>query len=130
MTAKAAGAVAAMLCMVVTPLKAAPIRPVPPWQELEADYARDHGVGGAQAEMLRAIPIGTPLSQAHAMLAEAGADCRPDRPARGMERCLVHRYSLADGAADDVRWTIRLGMASGAVSSISLDRYVDRHGPG
>lgn len=120
--------VAAMLCAVATPLMAQSAQIAPKWQVLEADYARDHGIAGAQAEMLRAIPVGTPVTQAHARLIDAGAECRPARHSPGAERCLIHQYSLADGAADDVRWTVHLGTASGNVSSIALDRDVDRHG--
>jgi hypothetical protein len=121
-------AIAVTLCVGVAPLAAAPIHGVPNWPDLESDYARDHNVAGAQQQMAGAIPVGIPVSSAIVALNGAGAECRPDRHAQDAQRCLIHQYSLADGAADDVRWTIHLGTAAGQVSSIALDRDVDRHG--
>jgi hypothetical protein len=102
--------------------------PVPGFQDLESAYAGDATLGAARQSLAAAIPAGTPVADARGALTGAGATCKPQRHATNVERCLIHQYSLADGAADDVRWTILLNEAAGRVDTVSLDRSVDRHG--
>ena len=113
---------------IVLPAAARADTPVPGWQDLETAYAHDGNVDGAQRQFNAAIPAGSPTPRAVAALGTVGAACKPVRSGQAAERCLIHQYSLADGAADDVRWTVLLHTTAGNVSSISLQRYVDRHG--
>jgi hypothetical protein len=115
-------------CVASAPAVAQSKLDVPNWQELEDYYAGDGSVHGAQERVTRAIPPGTPTRQAVAALEKAGATCKFKARSQTPERCLIHQYSLADGAADDIRWTVFLGTKAGDVSAISLERYVDRHG--
>lgn len=78
--------------------------------------------------LAEALPAGTSMQHARAALIQAGASCRTAHGTPGVEHCLIHQYSLADGAADDVRWTILLQDQDGRLGNVSLDRYVDRHG--
>lgn len=100
----------------------------PSFQELESAYAEDATLAIAKQSVAAAIPPGTPVANARDALSGAGAECRPKRHQANVERCLIHQYSLADGAADDIRWTILLNEDGGRVDAVSLDRYVDRHG--
>ena len=109
----------------------------PSFWDLESSYPRDTRLNKAQnaAQMDQAkrivsesVPAGTPLAIAEARLRDGGADCRANRRAIGVVKCLYHQYDLSDGAADDIRWTITLRSAGDAVSDISVDRYVDRKG--
>lgn len=99
--------------------------PLPGWQQLEALHQKDGGTEAARRDIATDIPRGTPLEAARRALVAAGARCR-HKP--GIEHCLIHRYSLADGAADDVRWTVTLRTSRGVVEAIKVDRSVDRHG--
>ncbi len=102
--------------------------PVPDFQTLESEYAQDASLNLSRKALLSAIPSGTSFDAAQRALSEAGAQCKPSRRGLGEKRCLVHQYSLADGAADDIRWTILLKGNAGLVSDLSVSRYVDRHG--
>ncbi|WP_454886716.1 hypothetical protein [Sphingomonas oryzagri] len=102
--------------------------PLPDWQQLERYHQQDKGTAIAQRRITAAIPAGTPVEAARAMLLADGASCRPERHRPGTETCLIHQYSLLDGAADDVRWTLTLMEDQGRVSDIVVDRSVDRHG--
>jgi hypothetical protein len=100
----------------------------PGFQDLESAYAQDATLSTARQSVAAAIPPGTPVANARDALSGAGAECKPKRHQANVERCLIHQYSLADGAADDIRWTILLNEDAGRVDAVSLDRYVDRHG--
>lgn len=102
--------------------------PVPDWRHLEMAHEQDGGVQTARARMLAALPIGSSMDTALRSLSTVGATCKPRRGAPDVQRCLIHQYSLLDGAADDVRWTVVISAAKGRVDSLRLDRYVDRHG--
>ncbi|MBA2936526.1 hypothetical protein HZF05_20790 [Sphingomonas sp. CGMCC 1.13654] len=102
--------------------------PLPDWQQLESYHHQDNGTGLAQRSILAALPPGTPILTARATLIADGATCRQPRNRQGIEKCLIHQYSLLDGAADDVRWTLTLKEERGQISSILVNRYVDRHG--
>lgn len=119
----------ALLCATASPVLAQASSTVPSWQDLEEDYARDGTIVGAQSQLTMAIPSGTSEQRAVSELGQVGATCKPKHHAQNVERCLIHQYSLADGAADDIRWTVSLNTVAGRVDTISLDRYVDRHGP-
>jgi hypothetical protein len=110
------------------PLHAQTDVPVPSFRALEDLYRQDPSLSANRAALARALPIGTPLDAATAKLTGAGAECRPWRKRRDATRCLIHRYSFADRAADDVRWTIALTAPGGRLSGMTVDRYVDRHG--
>jgi hypothetical protein len=99
----------------------------PDWQQLEQAY-QDGGTGGARHQILAAIPLGTPMDVALRSLATVGATCKSHRGDPVVKRCLIHQYSLRDGAADDIRWTITISAPQGRIESLQLDRYVDRHG--
>jgi hypothetical protein len=114
------------LLLVASPALAA--APVPGFQDLESAYAGDATLGTARQSLAAAIPAGTPVADARGALADAGATCKPQHRGGTVERCLIHQYSLADGAADDIRWTILLNEAAGRVDTVSLNRSVDRHG--
>jgi len=102
--------------------------PLPDWQQLESYHQQDNGTGMAQRSVLAALPPGTSAEAARAALIADGATCRRPRNKPGVETCLIHQYSLLDGAADDVRWTLTIREDRGQVASILLDRSVDRHG--
>ncbi|PXA84850.1 hypothetical protein DMC47_39550 [Nostoc sp. 3335mG] len=118
------GACGALLMAGTATAQASP----PDWQQLEQAHQQDGGTEGARHEMLAAMPLGTPIDAALRSLTTVGATCKPLRSDPTMRRCLIHQYSLLDGAADDVRWTITLAAPQGRIESLRLDRYVDRHG--
>ncbi len=109
----------------------------PSFWDLESRYPHDTRLGkaqdAAQMDLARAtlelsVPVGTPIAAAEAELQRAGANCRTDRHATGVVKCLYHQYDLGDGAADDIRWTVAFRVAADDVADVSVDRYVDRHG--
>lgn len=102
--------------------------PVPDFRTLEMEYAQDASLTLSRKALSAAIPAGTPRDAAEKALSDAGAQCKPSRRSPDESRCLLHRYSLADGAADDIRWTILLKVNAGLVNDLSVSRYVDRHG--
>lgn len=102
--------------------------PLPDWQQLESDHQQDNGTGMARRDILSALPPGTSAATARSALIADGATCRQRRDRPGVETCLIHQYSLLDGAADDVRWTLTVMEDQGRISSILVDRSVDRHG--
>lgn len=102
--------------------------PLPDWQQLELAHQQDGGTQAARAQLLAALPIGGSLDNAVRSLSTVGATCKPRRHEPDAERCLIHQYSLLDGAADDVRWTISISASQGRIMDMQLDRYVDRHG--
>lgn len=102
--------------------------PLPDWQQLESYHQQDNGTGMAQRSILAALPPRTSAEAAHAALIADGATCKQRRNRPGVETCLIHQYSLLDGAADDVRWTLTLKEDRGQISSILVGRNVDRHG--
>ena len=102
--------------------------PVPGFSELEAQYSHDASLSSARGELAAAIPAGTPVRSAEQSLTNAGAECREKRKTPNVVRCLIHQYSFADRAADDIRWTISLDVFDDSVTGFKLDRYVDRHG--
>ncbi len=75
-----------------------------------------------------AIPAGTSLATAEAVLSDAGAKCRPSRHETDTIRCLYREMSAADESFDDIRWTTHLRTAGGLVTNLTVDRTVDRHG--
>jgi len=102
--------------------------PFPDWQQLELAHKRDGGTEAARLQMLAALPIGSPLDPALRSLATVGATCKSRRHEPDVKHCLIHQYSLLDGAADDIRWTITISASRGRIESLRLGRYVDRHG--
>jgi len=107
---------------------AAALAPLPDWQQLEAYHQQDNGTAMARQGILAALPPGTPVATARAVLIADGATCKASRKRPGVEACLIHQYSLLDGAADDVRWTLTLMEQQGQVTTVLVDRSVDRHG--
>jgi hypothetical protein len=120
------GAVLALTAIAASP--AAAFAPLPDWQQLERFHQQDNGTGMARQSILAALPPGTPIATARAALVADGATCRRSRGRPGTEACLIHQYSLLDGAADDVRWTLTLMEEGGQVTTVLVDRSVDRHG--
>lgn len=115
--------------LVVSPAAAAIAQnPFPDWQQLELAHKQDGGTEAARLQMLTALPIGSSLDTALRSLATAGATCKFRRHEPDVKRCLIHQYSLLDGSADDIRWTITISAHNGYIKSLRLDRYVDRHG--
>ena len=113
--------------------------PAPSFSDLESGYPRNAPLNKAQVavQMAKAqalvsesVPAGTPVAAAEARLQAAGATCHSDRQGIGLVKCLYHQYDLSDGFADDIRWTVALRVAGDNVASVSIDRYVDRHGSG
>jgi hypothetical protein len=102
--------------------------PVLDFNELEGSYSRSGGTTEAQEHLVAAIPSGMEVGKAQAILIEAGATCRSPSHLPSVRQCLIHQYSLADGAADDIRWTVSLEAPGDHVQAVSVKRYVDRHG--
>ncbi|MGN6122139.1 MAG: hypothetical protein ACTHOJ_04205 [Sphingomonas oligoaromativorans] len=118
-----------LACVLVWSSAAVAGVPVPGFRELEGGYAKSGGTGEAERRLAEAIPAGTGVGDAQAMLIGAGATCRNEHRTPDVRHCLFHQYSLADGAADDIRWAVRLDAPGGHVRTVSVDRSVDRHGP-
>lgn len=118
-------AVAGLLAL---PAHASEAASVPSFAALEQSYRIDSSTAPAASLLGAALPAGTPLNLAFAALTNAGADCRQEARSSFAARCLIHQYSLEDGAADDVRWTVRLLAQNSRISRIVISRYVDRHG--
>lgn len=85
-------------------------------------------VGRAEHALGNAIPMGTPIQTAEAVLADAGASCHPSHREAGTIRCLYHEMSAADETFDDIRWTTHLRTADGLVTGLMVTRTVDTHG--
>ncbi len=102
--------------------------PAVSFRAIEYGYADSDHVVQARAALGGAIPAGTPLTAAEAVLSDAGAVCRPSRKQPDTVRCLYHQMSAADESFDDIRWTTRLHVAGNTVSDLTVDRTVDRHG--
>ncbi len=95
---------------------------------IEYQYADSDRVAQAQAALGDSIPAGTPLVTAEAVLSDAGARCHVSRHDANTVQCLYHEMSAADESFDDIRWTTRLSVSDGAVTAVSVSRYLDRHG--
>lgn len=102
--------------------------PLPDWRQLEAYHEQDQGTEAARKSILAALPSGTRIEAVRAALIADGASCRQHPHEPGIAHCLIHQYSLVDGAADDIRWTLTLIAQGGRLKTILVDRYVDRHG--
>jgi hypothetical protein len=107
---------------------ATPPAPLPNWSQLESDYQQENGQKNVERSIFKALPPGTDADLARKELLADGATCRRHRSTPWVETCLIHQYSLLDGAADDIRWTITMRERLGRIISVSADRYVDRHG--
>lgn len=101
---------------------------LPGFWQLEALYQQGGGLAAATDEIRKALPPGTGVAEVQRAVAGAGGDCRLAKRQPGPLKCLIHQYSLADGAADDIRWTILVDMQTGVVDDLRVGRYVDRHG--
>jgi hypothetical protein len=101
---------------------------LPTWSELEASYDKDGGTEAARQSIVTALPRGMDIDAARNALIADQATCKSNRRKPDVERCLIHQYSLLDGAADDVRWSIDLFASQGRLASITVKREVDRHG--
>jgi hypothetical protein len=92
------------------------------------EYNAGDRVAEAQSALGGAIPAGTPITAAEAVLSDAGANCRPSRHEANTIRCLYHEMSAADESFDDIRYTTHLRTADGLVTDMTVDRVIDRHG--
>lgn len=92
------------------------------------EYDGGDRVAEAQNALGGAIPAGTPIVAAEAVLSEAGARCHPSRHEAGSIRCVYNEMSAADENFDDIRWTTHLRVADGLVTDMTVDRIVDTHG--
>lgn len=101
---------------------------MPGFWQLESVYGQGGGLVAATSEIGEALPPGTGVAQAQNALRNAGGECKTLKREPGALKCLIHQYSLADGAADDIRWTILMHTEAGVVEDLKVDRYVDRHG--
>ncbi len=113
---------------VYMPIAVAAQAALPTWSELEASYDKDGGIESARKSIVAALPRGTDIHRARDALIADQATCKTNRRKPDVEHCLIHQYSLLDGAADDVRWSIDLLAPQGRLASITVKREVDRHG--
>ncbi len=101
---------------------------MPGFWQLESVYGQGGGLSAASGEIRKALPPGTDIAEAQRVLKDVGGECKTLKREPDALKCLIHQYSLADGAADDIRWTILIRTQAGAVDDLQVDRYVDRHG--
>ncbi len=91
------------------------------------EYNAGDRTAEAQNALGAAIPAGTPVSEAQAVLQDAGATCRPSRHEANTVRCLYNEMAAVDENFDDIRYTTHLHTADGLVTDLTVDRVVDTH---
>lgn len=92
------------------------------------EYNAGDRVAEAQNALGSAIPAGTPVLEAQAVLSAAGAHCRPSRHEANTIRCLYNEMTATDENFDDIRWVTHLHTADGLVTDLTVDRTIDNHG--
>ncbi|WP_454884868.1 hypothetical protein [Sphingomonas oryzagri] len=97
----------------------------PAFQDIESAYAGDQARDAGRAAILQAVPIGTSLENAEAVLRDAGARCKPRHGEPGAIRCSYNEMSNDGDAIDDTRWTTILHVQDGHVVNVTVDREVD-----
>ncbi len=115
--------------MVAASLVAAPAvyaaHPVVSFHSIE--YNAGDRTAEAQDALGAAIPAGTPVTEAQAVLRDAGATCRPSHREANTVRCLYNELSAVDENFDDIRYTTHLHTTDGVVTDLTVDRVVDTH---
>ncbi|WP_019834342.1 hypothetical protein [Sphingomonas sp. PR090111-T3T-6A] len=91
------------------------------------EYNAGDRTAEAQNALGGAIPAGTPIAQAQAVLKDAGASCRPSRHEANTIRCLYNEMAATDENFDDIRYTTHLHTADGVVTDLTVERVVDTH---
>lgn len=97
------------------------------FRDIEYGYTGEGSVEQARLQMLDAIPSGTPLQDAEAVLQRAGAHCRASKHQPETVRCLYNEMTAADENFDDIRWTTRLHVVGDQVADFTVDRQIDTH---
>jgi hypothetical protein len=97
------------------------------FRDIEYNYTDARSVDSVRAQLLDAIPAGTRLQDAEALLQRAGAHCRLNRHDPETVHCLYNEMSAVDENFDDIRWTTRLHVVGDQVSDLTVDRQVDTH---
>jgi hypothetical protein len=110
-----------------TMANAEPVNSINNFHEIEYGYTDASSVEQVHTQLLGAIPTGTRLQDAEALLQRAGAHCRPSRHEPETVRCLYNEMSAVDENFDDIRWTTRLHVVGDQVADLAVDRQVDTH---
>ncbi|WP_068081055.1 hypothetical protein [Novosphingobium rosa] len=114
---------AAALLGVSAPAMASPIvvsaQPLS-FRGLEFNHAGQERVDYARAALHAAIPQGSALSNARALLTHAGARCTQHQADR--MTCVANSFEAVDEMLHDVSWTIHVSHDGDAVTALSVER--------
>lgn len=99
----------------------------PDFRGIENRLEGDSALAEGRTAVVDAIPLGTPLMDAEAILQEAGAQCKPKHNDAQTLRCIYNDVRIGDNSIGHVRWNTMLHTADGKVVSLSVNRGVDQH---
>ncbi len=99
----------------------------PDFRGIENRLEGDSALAEGRTAVVGAIPPGTPVVTAEAILQDAGAQCKPKHNDAQTLRCIYNDVRIGDGSIDHVQWHTLLYTAGGKVVSLSVNRDVDRH---
>ena len=111
------------VALVASPALAAPIvvsAPVKSFRSLEFDYQGQTLIDAARRRLAAALPVGTSLEQARAVLHSAGAAC--DRGGAEPMHCTANQLEAVEDTLHDVVWTVDVSHADDRVTGISVAR--------
>lgn len=108
---------------------AAPENPaMPTFRDIEYRYTGDDALPAGREAIMQAIPIGMPAVIAQQILRDAGARCKPMKRDPQTTRCSYNDLTIVDDVAADIQWKVLLHTADDRVTSVSVDREIDRKG--
>lgn len=92
----------------------------PSFRNLEYDYDGADRVLAARTALGQAIPMGSSIVGARAVLKQAGARCRDRQP--GRMTCASNQFEAVENVLHDVAWTIAVDHDGDTVTGLTIDR--------
>ncbi len=99
----------------------------PDFRGIEDRMEGDNALAEGRTAVVGAIPPGTQVADAEAILKSAGALCKPKRRDAQTLRCIYNDVRVGDETIDHVQWSTLLHVVDDKVVSLFVDREVDRH---
>jgi len=96
--------------------------PAPSFRHIEFIVPEDQRLPAAREAYARAIPVGSRVADARALLRHTGASCHRDKAA--VMACTWSAFEPADDVVQDVVWTVAVAHDGDVVTGLAIDRNV------
>ena len=98
----------------------------PVFSDIELYHHNGGALKAGREAVLGATPTGTSLADAEAILARAGARCKPNRKYPAFIRCTYDQLQPNNDLFDDIRWLTVLDVRDSRVQGATVTREVNR----